>query len=141
MTTTASSTAPSKGLNIGLWIVQVLLAALFLFAGGIKLITPISEFAKQPGSDWMVAMPWLVRFIGVSEVAGALGMLLPAATRIKPVLTAWAGVGLTVVMVLALGFHVMRGEFSHGLPVIVIGAMAAFVAWGRFGKAALSPRS
>jgi len=67
-------------------------------------------------------------------------MLLPALTRIKPILTPLAGVGLAVVMVLAAGFHVMRGELS-ALPInLAFGGLAAFVAWGRLQKAPISPR-
>jgi len=85
-------------------------------------------------------MAWLVRFIGVAEVAGAIGLILPAATRIKPVLTPLAAVGILVIMVLATGFHIYKGEF-HALPVtLLLGAMATFVAWGRFRKAPIPAR-
>jgi putative oxidoreductase len=86
-------------------------------------------------------MPYgLTYFIGVAEVLGALGMILPAITRIRPKLTGLAGVGLLTIMVLALGFHIMRGELSHTPPVIVLGALATFVAWGRLKKAPIAPR-
>ena len=83
---------------------------------------------------------WLVRFIGVSEVAGALGLILPALTRRLPGLTPLAGLGLCIVMVLATGFHLMRAEYSAMPMTIVIGAVAAFVAWGRWTKAPIAPR-
>ncbi|HZS38363.1 MAG TPA: DoxX family protein [Polyangia bacterium] len=116
----------SKALNISLWIAQALLAVAFLFAGGMKLILSSETLAKNPGPS--VA---LVRFIGVAEVAGALGMILPMVTRIRPRLTALAAVGLATVMLLAIGFHVMRGELSHIPAPAVLGALAVFVAWGR----------
>jgi putative oxidoreductase len=73
---------------------------------------------------------WLVRFIGTSELLGALGLILPAAMRIKPALTGFAALGLLTIMVLAALFHVSRGEFGM-LPInSVLGALAAFVAWG-----------
>lgn len=136
MTTTtfdASTTKPSRGLHISLWIVQGLLALAFGMAGTMKLLTPISELAEA--MPWVADAPALVRFIGASELAGALGLILPAALRIMPRLTAWAGVGLFVVMVLGAGFHASRGEFAS-LPVnVLLGALAGFVAWGRFKAA------
>jgi putative oxidoreductase len=82
-----------------------------------------------------------VRFIGVAELAGALGLLLPALTRRKPVLTAWAATGLVVVMALAGVVHIARGE-PQVVPVnLVLGGMAAFIAWGRFRGARIAPRT
>ena len=121
------------GLHIALWIVQILLFVGFAMAGVLKSTTPLDQLAlKMP---WVNAMPgWLVRFIGISELAGALGMVLPPLSRVKPGLTALAGVGLAVVMVLAAGAHISRGEFG-ALPVnALLGGLAAFVAWGRGRK-------
>ena len=105
----------------------------------MKSFQPIAELARQLA--WTAAVPVaLVRFIGASELAGAIGLLLPAATRIKPVLTPLAALGLVTVMVLAAGFHVTRGEFSV-LPVnAVLGGLAAFVAWGRTRGAPIRSR-
>src|SRR6266480_4551385 len=97
-------TGPSKALNVGLWVAQVLLALAFGMAGTMKLLTPLVELGQKMA--WVAAVPEpLVRFIGASELAGALGLLVPALTRIRPRLTALAGAGLTAVMVLALLFH------------------------------------
>jgi putative oxidoreductase len=127
----------NTGLNIALWIVQALLAIGFLMTGMQKLLTPVAGFAqKTPGFS-----QGLFKFIGVAEVAGALGMILPAATRIMPRLTPWAGVGLMIVMILATGFHISRGELSNTLVTIPLGLLSAFVAWGRFFKAPIAPRS
>jgi putative oxidoreductase len=128
----------SKGLHISLWVVQVLLFLGFGMAGVMKTFTPIAELAvKMP---WVASLPTLVRFIGVSELAAALGMILPSATRVLPKLTALAGLGLVVVMVLASAFHLSRGE-PQALPVnFVLGGLAAFVAWGRYKKAPIAPR-
>jgi len=135
----ATGERPSKGLSIGLWIAQALLAIGFGMAGVMKTTTPIDVLSQKMA--WVASAPWLVRFIGVSELAAAIGLILPAATRIQPKLTAWAGVGLSVIMVLGAGFHVMRGEIKS-LPVnVILLALAAFVAWGRFGKAKIEPRS
>jgi uncharacterized membrane protein YphA (DoxX/SURF4 family) len=131
---------PNRALNVALWIVQVLLAAMFGMAGVMKTTMPIAELAKQ--LPWAGVLPEpLVRFIGASELAGALGMILPAATRILPALTGWAGVGLTVVMALAMSFHLSRGEMG-GPPInLTLGVLAAFVAWGRLRKVPISPRA
>jgi len=129
-----------KGLNIGLWVVQVVLALMFGMAGVMKSTAPITELAEK--MVWPGAIPeGLVRFIGVSELAGAIGLLLPSLTRIKPVLTPLAAAGLVVVMVLAALFHIPRGELG-ALPInIGLGAAAAFIAWGRWKAAPIAPRA
>jgi putative oxidoreductase len=139
MTATApASTRPSKALDISLWIVQVLLAAAFTIAGLMKSTQPIAELAKN--MPWTGVIPAaLVRFIGVSELAGGLGLVLPAATRIRPLLTPLAATGLLTIMVLAAGFHLSRGE-SGPLINFTLGALAAFVAWGRLKKAPIQAR-
>jgi putative oxidoreductase len=132
-----ATSSPSKSLNVGLWVAQALLLLAFAAAGGMKLFNPAAvETART-----QAGMPYaLTYFIGAAEVLGAIGVVLPAAIRIQPKLTGWAAVGLATIMVLALGFHVMRGEISHIPPVIVLGALAAFVAWGRLKKAPIAPR-
>jgi putative oxidoreductase len=142
-TTAATHAAPvpqssSKGLRIALWIVQVLLALAFTGAGLTKLLTPIAELAAN--MDWVNALPGLVRFIGAAEFLGAVGLILPALTRIKPGLTPLAAAGLTVVMLLAAPFHLSRGEIGAIVPNLILGTLAAFVAWGRFKKAPIAPR-
>src|SRR3954447_11972627 len=97
-----------RGLRIGLWVVQVLLALFFLMAGINHGLKPIEEAAKS--SPWIIGIPVaLARFIGISELAGALGVVLPSATRIAPKLTPIAAVGLAIIMLLAVPFHIMRG--------------------------------
>lgn len=130
---------PSRGLHIGLWVAQVLLAAVFVMAGLMKLITPAAELAKATGA--LTPPVGVVRFIGVAEFAGALGLILPSLTRIRPGLTPLAAAGLVVVMVLATGYHLVRAEFSSAVVTTVIGSLAAFVAWGRSKKAPIWPRS
>jgi putative oxidoreductase len=77
------------------------------------------------------------RYDGATEGRGSCSAY---ATRIQPKLTGWAAVGLGTIMVLALGLHVSRGEWSHVPPVLVLGALAGFVAWGRLKKAPIPPR-
>lgn len=129
---------PSKALHISLWIAQVLLAVMFGMAGAMKTFQPLDALIAA-GMTWAGELPNLVRFIGVSELAAALGLILPAALRIKPILTPLAAVGLVVVMVLAAGFHLMRSE--AGVPMnLVLAGVAAFVAWGRFKAAPIAAR-
>jgi putative oxidoreductase len=133
------SNSPSHRLHIALWVVQAILAATFGMAGVMKTMTPIDELAQK--APWVADMPGLVRFIGIAELAGAAGLILPAATRILPGLTALAAAGLVAIMVLATAYHLSRGEMQS-LPItIVLGGLALFVAWGRFRKAPIAPRS
>ena len=115
-----------------LWLAQILLAAAFLLVGYTHALSPIAvAVARAP---WAASLPVpLLRFIGVVELAGALGVILPAATRIQPRLTPLAAAGLATIMVLAIPFHLMRGEMKEIVINLVLGALAAFVAWGRTG--------
>ena len=129
---------PSRALHIGLWVAQVLLGVAFGMAGFMKLVSPIEELARNMA--WVYEARALVRFIGAAEMLGALGLVLPAAMRIKPWLTPLAALALGVVMLLAMGFHVTRGELE-ALPVnLGLGGIAAFIAWGRWKKAPIPPR-
>ena len=113
-----------------LWIVQALLAALFLFAGGMKLVMPIEEMTKQ-----MPQMPmpgWFLRFIGVCEVLGALGLILPGLLRIRPGLTSLAAAGLVIIMIGAVAITLVAGDVMAALISAVVGILAAFVAYGRW---------
>ena len=134
-----SHSSPSNALPIALWVVQGLLAFAFGMAGVMATTMPISELAAN--LVWPGALPpALVRFIGGAEFLGALGMILPSVTRIRPQLTPLAGAGLATIQTLAIGFHVLRGEFS-ALPInLTLGLLAAFVAWGRFKKAPIPAR-
>ena len=129
----------SKTWNVILWIAQVLVAGMFLMVGLMKTFTPLQELSKI--MPMAAEMPLLTRFIGLSELAGGLGLLLPAALRIRPQLTVLAAAALGFVMVLALIYHLVRGEFSAIGTNIVLGVVAAFIAWGRYTKAPITSRS
>jgi putative oxidoreductase len=136
----SQTSAPPKAWHYGLWSVQALLALAFVMAGFMKLTTPLDQLgAAMP---WVTAVPGaLVRFIGLAELAGGLGLVLPAATRIRPILTPIAAAGLVVVMVLAALLHVARGELA-ALPVnLVLGGLATLVAWGRTARAPIAARA
>ena len=131
--------APGKAINITIWVVQVLFSVVVFMGGFMKVMTPIDELAKM--MSWVGEMPWLPRFVGTMEVLGALGLLLPSITRIKPMLTPLAAAGIVTIHILAASMHATRGEWSM-LPVnLIFGAIAAFVIWGRWEQAPLTPRN
>ena len=118
-----------------LWIIQVLLALLFLFSGGTKLVIPPDVLASM-GSPNQIPLPgWFVRFIGVCEVLGAVGLLLPGLLRIKPWLTPLAAAGLVVIMIGATALTVAADGAAAGVVPLVVGLLAAFVAYGRWRPA------
>ena len=109
-----------------LWITQWLLAALFLFAGAMKLAMPAAELARQ--SPLPVGF---LRFIGLAEALGAIGLVAPGLTRIKTGLTPLAAAGLTIIMIGAVVITVLMGPAAPAVVPFLVGALAAFVAWGR----------
>ncbi len=127
----------SKAMHIALWGVQILLAVLFLMTGAMKAFMPLNVVAKT--MRWVPDVPvGLVRFIGLAELAGALGLILPSATKIQPKLTPLAAVGLGVVVLLGAILHFIRGEGALTPLNFILAAMAAFVAWGRTQEAPIS---
>lgn len=112
--------------NYALWAVQWLLALLFLWAGGLKLILPL-ETLKGP-----VALPGLfVRFIGVAETLGAIGLILPWLLRIRPILTPLAAAGLVIIMIGATVITLAGGDGALALFPATVGILAASIAIGR----------
>jgi hypothetical protein len=116
-------------MNIILWIFQALLAALFLFAGGMKLVMPIEEMTKQ----MPLPLPgWFVRFTGVVEVLGAIGLILPWLLGIRPGLTPLAAAGLVTVMIGATVYTLAAGQIASAVMPLMVGILAGFVAYGRW---------
>ena len=114
-------------MNVALWIVQGLLAALFLFAGVAKLVLPLEQMAGPP------ALPgWFLRFIGAAEVLGALGLVLPGLLRIRPGLTPLAAAGLVIIMIGATVVTLVGGMVAVALINLVVALLAVFVAYGRW---------
>ena len=116
-------------MNRALWVVQGLLTLLFLFAGGVKLAMPLDEMAAQSGLPGA-----LILFIGVAEVLGALGLILPGLTGIRPGLTPLAAAGLVIIMAGATALTaagVGGGDAAAALFPLAVGLLAAFVAYGR----------
>ena len=123
-------------MNRVLWVIQALLALLFVFAGGMKLVLPLEQLAGP------VALPGaFIRFIGVAELLGGIGLILPALLRIRPGLTPLAAAGLVIIMIGATAITVSSGAVSAGLIPLVVGLLAAFVAYGRTRLAPITPAS
>ena len=119
-------------MHIALWVIQVLLALLFLFTGGMKLFAfdRFRRSAEQRHPDRELGLSkGLVRFIGGSEVAGAFGLVLPESTSVLPALTPLAAIGLGIIMVLAIRFHLNRQE-PVSAPLLLL-LLCVLVAVGR----------
>ncbi|HSP99447.1 MAG TPA: DoxX family protein [Candidatus Dormibacteraeota bacterium] len=113
-------------MNAVLWTLQVLLALLFLFAGGMKLVLPIADMTKD------IALPGaFLRFIGIAEVLGGLGLVLPGLTGIRSHLTPLAAAGLIVIMIGATVLSFAVTGVASALVPLATGLCLAVVAWGR----------
>ncbi|HEX8600595.1 MAG TPA: DoxX family protein [Chloroflexia bacterium] len=120
-------------MDIVLWVAQVLLALGFLIAGANHAFR-YDQIKTQPGMSWVAAVPQpLMTFIGICEILGAVGVIVPALTGIWTWLTPLAALGLVLIMALAAGFHIRRGnETTNTIVNVVLPALAAFVAYGRW---------
>jgi hypothetical protein len=119
-------------MNIALWIAAGLLAVAMLAAGFSKLATPKEKLLARMA--WVEDVsPGMIKFIGLMEVLGAVGLILPALTGIAPILVPLAATGIAIIMIGAIIVHVRRGETKEIAPSVVLLALALFVAWGRFG--------
>jgi DoxX-like family len=124
-------------MNILLWVLQALLAAAF-FAHGLLLLVPPVDIAAQMTAE----LPrWFWVFLGVAEIAAAIGITLPGATRILPQLVPAAAAGIMFVMVSATIWHVMRGEMSSAFVTLLLLVMATFVAYMRWRVHPIATRS
>lgn len=126
-------------MKVGLWAAQLVLFLVFIASGYTKLMTPIPALSAM--MPWTGELPvGFVRFIALVDLAGGLGILLPALTRIQPRLGVLAALGIVVLQVLAIAFHTLRGEYMV-LPLnFVLLPLAVFVLWGRSRKALITPR-
>lgn len=122
----ATNRVATRRINVAIWTVQVLLACLFLFAGGAKLVLPIAEMTKQ------FPLPGLfLRFLGLVEIAGATGLILPSLLRIRPHLTPLAAGGLVIVMSGATAISMAGGTVVPAIPPFVVGCLAGLVLYAR----------
>jgi hypothetical protein len=124
-------------MNIVLWVLQVLLALVFL-AHGLFLLIPPATMIEAMNATMSTS---LRVFIGVAEVLGAVGLILPGLTRILPWLTYWAAAGIMMVMICATIFHAVRGEVSGVISTACLLAMATFVAYLRWKVRPILPRA
>src|SRR5580698_3834456 len=135
----------TKALNALLWTLQILWGVFFSFTGFGKILAydPAVWNRMLHNVAWFSAVPQgLFVFIGVCEFLGGIGLILPAMTGVKPKLTAYAAIGLTLVMILAAIFHVVRGESNFFVPLnLVLGGVAAFIAYGRLIAMPIAARS
>jgi uncharacterized membrane protein YphA (DoxX/SURF4 family) len=135
MTTEKSRPSPQRRLimSIILWTLQVVLALLFLFAGGIKLLLPLPVLLAQ----MPLPLPELfVRFIASAEVAGALGLILPGLLRIRPMLTPLAALGLVLDMIGATIYNLISSQIGAAVTTVVLGLICLAIAYGRRSWAA-----
>jgi hypothetical protein len=109
-----------------LWVIQAVLAAVFLFAGGMKLLTPLAALAKMSPLP-----PLFIKFIGLAETAGALGLILPGLLGIKRALTPLAAAGLVIIMIGATVLTLAGGQVGPAVIPFVVGALATYVAYKR----------
>jgi uncharacterized membrane protein YphA (DoxX/SURF4 family) len=128
-----------KHWRISLSIAQILLAAVYIPAGFLRLTKPIAELAQQMA--WTVDLPQLVRIAGAADLAAGLGLILPALTRVAPGLTVWAAIGATVLQACAMALHASRGEYGIVPINLTLIALQLFVVWGRTKKAPFAARS
>jgi uncharacterized membrane protein len=120
-------------MNIALWIVQGLLAVVFAGSGVVKA-TRDRKRLFDDGITWVEDFPaWAVKAIGVLEILAAVGLVLPAATGVAPMVTPLAAVGIALLMAGACVVHFRRGELPFIGVTVALLAAAVFVAWGRFG--------
>ena len=121
-------------MNLALWIIAGLLAAVFILAGATKLFIPQEKLARAPAGGWVLDFsPGFVKALGAVEILGAAGLILPAALGIAPVLVPVAAVGLALIMIGAAIVTSRRKEFTHALLDLTYLALIIFVASGRFG--------
>jgi hypothetical protein len=129
-----------RGWHISLWIIQVLLATAYAMSGYMNTFMSPQQLVTMGMSHAAVLPYGLLRFLGIAELAGSIGLLLPALTRVSTSLTPLAALGFIVLQVLAMGYHVTHGEFFM-LPVnVVLMTLAAMVWWGQSRKAPIASR-
>lgn len=130
-----------SALKIALWTAQCLIFAAFILFGAQKLFMSPEALAAMWHSQWPLEHPLLLRVTGLIDTAGGLGILLPALTRILPWLTVWAARGCVLLQILAIIFHLSRGEAMATPLNFVLLALCAFTLWGRSRRAPIMSRT
>jgi uncharacterized membrane protein YphA (DoxX/SURF4 family) len=123
-------------MTYALWILQILLGLLFLFSGSMKFVMSVAEMTKD-----MPSMPgWFLHFIGVMEILGGFGLILPSLLRIRPGLTPLAAACLVIIMSGATAITLGTMGFGAAMLPLIVGILCLFVAYGRWRLAPLSAR-
>jgi len=118
-------------MNILLWIIQILLALVFLFSGGVKLVIPAATLQAQAPPAAIRFSQLFLTFIGICEVLGGLGLVLPGVTRVRKELIVLAAIGLTIIMIGAVVTGFMGEGVKTAIAPLVVGLLCVFVAYGR----------
>ena len=124
-------------MTYALWIIQTLLGLLFLFSGSMKFVMSVAEMTKD--TPWMAG--WFLHFIGVMEILGGFGLILPSVLRIRPGLTPLAAACLVIIMIGATVITLTTMGIGLAMFPLIVGILCVFVAYGRWRLAPLSPRS
>ena len=124
-------------MNKALWVIQVLVGLLFIFAGGSKLVMAADQLQQMQAGQALTFSAAFLRFIGVCELLGGLGLILPGLLRIQPGLTALAAAGLIVIMVGATAATLANGMVGPAVIPAVVGVLCAFIAYARWKVAPL----
>jgi uncharacterized membrane protein YphA (DoxX/SURF4 family) len=119
-------------MNIVLWIIQVLLGVLFIFSGGMKLVVPLDKLQAMGSPNQVILPGLLIHFVGVCELLGGLGLILPGLFKIKPGLTPLAAAGLVIIMIGATVLTFIADGVGPAMVPLVVGLLAAFVAYARW---------
>lgn len=134
MPSTSDPSPVSKIYNVLLWIAQAFVSVVFLWAGFMKLARP-----EELPFVWAAENPGLVLITGIVDLLAGIGILFPALLRIQPKLTVYAAYGTIVLMIVAIVFHVLRGEVADiGFNILML-FLAGCIAWGRQTRVPISP--
>jgi uncharacterized membrane protein YphA (DoxX/SURF4 family) len=123
---TVATARPGRKLNVVLWVLQVLLAMLFIFAGVMKFVMTVEEMTKQ------IALPgWFLHFVGCAEILGGVGLVLPGILKIRTGLTPLAAEALVIIMIGATAVNVKTGQYGAALMTVVLGLLLVIVSYNR----------
>jgi len=118
-------------MNVLLWLLQGLVGVLFLFSGGTKLVLSTEAMQKMSPPNSIMLPGWFIKFIGVMEILGGLGLILPGLTKIRHNLTPLAAIGLLIIMIGAVVISIMGPGISTAILPFVVGILCAVIAYGR----------
>lgn len=129
-----------RNIKLSIWVVQSLLAGIFMMAGFMKTTLPIDSLGQS--HPWANQVPdLLVRFIGVVELLGGIGLLLPAMLRYRPEWSNYSAMGLVLLMVVAMVYHLVKAEYGAVPTNIILASFGIYVLWGRYKKDPITPAS